>query len=830
MIGQSAQALPTNTFEAVRARVAAAISATHKIDNPESISGISTRVTEAISAKLSAALEGVGTQAITVTMEVCEEVDEFQDVPQLLKDIPNWVVWKDASKAPFIAGTNQHAKSTDSSTWRSFDEVKDIVTTSTSGIGFMIGGLAVEQRLVGFDLDGCLSPDRELTEWADAIIEQLDSYTEVTPSGTGVRIWVIGDLPSDEHFKNVLKLDTNKGFGDKVQIEVYSKDRYFTVTGDSFFKVPGEIKTRDLTAAYELCRETKKKYPPVATETTSTSGASGKSSVGIKQVGTVITTELAILMSGTIKTEKPFVMEDARGALLNKYPSQSEADAGLAYYLALEHGDNAELIASEFGKSPLGARDKWTKRKDYRDGTISFGIKSAAKATAEAEAAEAAKALRVKSTQSVYAMTPEEIDAELEKDFPVIPLIEQAGPTWDDDILYGLAGEIITRASEHCEAHPAGMYLDLLVSLGNIFGRSAYFNIGSSRHYTNEFMVRVGATSDSRKGTGRDVVDAILKLVDPDWFKQRVMSGFGSAEAIVHQMRDPFEQQIKNRGKTGPEFKTIIVPGVTDKRTCVREGELASIFQLASKGESRADIVLRDGWDGRALQNIVKGKSQDGISNSAQCSEPHLSISGDTTASELKRKMPDGSDQNGFGNRFLYCYVYRTKKCPLGGPEIDWSTEIVRLLQVVAFAKHQKYVPLTASANTLWKRMYLQLDEEKLPGMAGNMTARSAAHIRRLALILALIDLSDVVESKHLKAARRLWEYCEQSARFIFNGSTKEQDLIVDWVRKNGPTTLTKIREDLFKRNKRIEWIKSQIDALTGKRICRNGDVVTAVI
>ena len=41
--------------------------------------------------------------------------------------------------------------------------------------------------------------------------------------------------------------------------------------------------------------------------------------------------------------------------------------------------------------------------------------------------------------------------------------------------------------------------------------------MGQTRHYTNEFMARVGATADSRKGTGRDAIDDVLKFVDADW-------------------------------------------------------------------------------------------------------------------------------------------------------------------------------------------------------------------------------------------------------------------------------------------------------------------------
>jgi Bifunctional DNA primase/polymerase, N-terminal/Protein of unknown function (DUF3987) len=423
--------------------------------------------------------------------------------------------------------------------------------------------------------------------------------------------------------------------------------------------------------------------------------------------------------------------------------------------------------------------------------------------------------LAEENSGSRYAMTEAEYEAEMEKDYPVIPLTEQAGPTWDDSIMYGVCGDIIRKASAYCESHPAGMYLDLIVSIGNIIGRGPYFNITQTRHYTNEFMCRVGLTADSRKGTGRDVVDEILRAVDGPWHDSRIMGGFGSAEAIVNEMRDSREQKIMDK-KTMTGFRSVVAPGVDDKRLCIREGEMASVFQLAGKRESRADIVLRDGWDGKPLRNLVKGKSKDGLSNSAVCMEPHLTISGDTTKAELIRKMPDGSADNGFGNRFLFCYVYRTKLCPLGGPPIDWSSEFTRLHEAISWAREIRYVPLTKSAEKVWGRMYTELDNpgNKLQGLAGAMTARSAAHIRRLALIFSLLDEMDVVETRHLHAAKKLWDYCLESARFIFEGSTREQLLIKRFLEQNGPATVPQIRRAVFHDNRKAEWVRAQVNGL----------------
>jgi hypothetical protein len=430
-----------------------------------------------------------------------------------------------------------------------------------------------------------------------------------------------------------------------------------------------------------------------------------------------------------------------------------------------------------------------------------------------------------------YAITYEEFDAEMDKDYPVIPLKLKPGPPWDDSIMHGIAGDITRKAAEHCEAHPAGLYLDLLVSLGSLMGRRPYFTINATRHYTNEYFVRLGESAKDRKGTGRDVIDELLKLVDPDWYQTRVMSGFGSAEAIINELRDDSEQLVRDR-KAPDGFTCMQVPGVHDKRLMVREGELASIFQLAGKPESRADVVLRDGWDGKTLRNLVKGK-QDGLSNSNECREPHLSISADTTRNELIDKLPKGAEANGFGNRFLYCYSPRVKMCPGGGPPLDWSREVERLQAAIAFARKTDCVSVEKAAAKVWHRMYMKIETaelSRLPGLTASMCARASAHVRRLALILCLLDGKREVETVHLHAAKRIWDYCQDSARYIFSGLTADQSALLGWITKKGAVTFKQLREDLYQRRKKVTWIAAQVDALVkAEKITVNGEIINSV-
>jgi hypothetical protein len=492
-----------------------------------------------------------------------------------------------------------------------------------------------------------------------------------------------------------------------------------------------------------------------------------------------------------------------------------------ATVLAIHHDCDQEKVSQDFRASKL-YRSKWDRLEDQ---TITKAIATATKLKEERAQQQSQLPVDPDTSGPNHTLSDEDYESEMEKEFPVIPLRSAAGPTWDDDIMHGVAGDIVRKAAEYCEAHPAGMYLDLLASFGSIVGRGPYFNVSSTQHRANEFIVRVGDSSISRKGTGRDAVNEVLKLVDPNWYQNRVMSGFGSAEAIVNELRDESTQQVRDR-KGG--FKSILVPGVPDKRLMIREGELASIFQLAGKPESRADVVLRDGWDGHPLRNLVKGKS-DGLSNSNSCQFPHISISADTTRTELIAKLPDGAAENGFGNRFLYCYVRRVKMCPNGGPRIDWTNELIALRRAIEFARDLEYVGVQKSTWKVWNRMYPEIenDVQRMPGLAGAMCARAVAHVRRLALILCLLDSHDTIETKHLHAAKQIWDYCQDSTRFIFSGTTADQDRILRWLQKSGAVTIPQIRRGVFHDHRPAEWVRMQINGLIqGGKLFQQGDVI----
>ena len=111
-----------------------------------------------------------------------------------------------------------------------------------AGIGFVLTGIT---DMVGLDLDHCVDPGTgTLTAWAQTIVDTAASYTEISPSGTGIRILVYGRIADfTDH---------------KVGIEVYQGDspRFLTVTGNHVAGTPTEVTkaTPDLLALLETYR------------------------------------------------------------------------------------------------------------------------------------------------------------------------------------------------------------------------------------------------------------------------------------------------------------------------------------------------------------------------------------------------------------------------------------------------------------------------------------------------------------------------------------------------------------------------------------------------
>lgn len=302
------------------------------------------------------------------------------NVPATLKNLPRWVLF-DANKVP-LQVNGVYASSTSPNTWTTFENVAAALNRGIGvGLGFVVNG----DGITGIDLDGCRNPEtEEITEWAQRVIDYCNAYTEITPSGMGLRVWVRGTMPSAD---KVFNLDPKAGFGSKVKIEVYATERYFTVTANSYYGEDelGDVEAVDMVGLYKLHHEIRARYPAPRNESAESADA-GEPTKAMWH-GNIRCPKYDIFKRGEIVNQShPFRIDNGIGWL--EYPSQSEADLAFCTVLALMHDGDADKVWDEYVESPL-VREKWLNRKDdFLRLTVAKAIESAKKVKAQNAATE----------------------------------------------------------------------------------------------------------------------------------------------------------------------------------------------------------------------------------------------------------------------------------------------------------------------------------------------------------------------------------------------------------------------------------------------------------
>jgi hypothetical protein len=211
---------------------------------------------------------------------------------------------------------------------------------------------------------------------------------------------------------------------------------------------------------------------------------------------------------------------------------------------------------------------------------------------------------------------------------------------------------------------------------------------------------------------------------------------------------------------------------------------------MAREGNTLSPRV-REAWDSGNLQTLPKH-------NAERATGAHISIIGHITDIELQRHLTETEAGNGFANRFIWICCRRSKELPHGGGDVDLEPLVDRLQKAIAFANGCK-APMRRDeeADATWCQVYGPLSAGK-PGMLGAVISRAEAQVLRLSVIYALLDCSPVVHKVHLLAALALWDYAEDSARYIFGDRLGDPiaDTILDALRGAGADGLD--REDIY--------------------------------
>jgi hypothetical protein len=226
-------------------------------------------------------------------------------------------------------------------------------------------------------------------------------------------------------------------------------------------------------------------------------------------------------------------------------------------------------------------------------------------------------------------------------------------PMLAKEAFHGPVGEIVRTVAPHTESDPALLLVGGLAYFGNVLGRGPHTVVEGTSHSPNFDVLFVGETSKSRKGTGDGRLRQIFKIAAPAWCGYRIKSGLSSGEGLINEVRDPVIKMVKGEEK-------IVDEGVDDKRLLIVQSEFGGALNAMKREGSLLSAVLRDAWDGRDLATLVK-------QSPLRATNPHISVIGHVTKSELVYLLDQVSMANGLANRFMFCCVKRSKLLPFGG-------------------------------------------------------------------------------------------------------------------------------------------------------------------
>jgi putative DNA primase/helicase len=275
--------------------------------------------------------------------------DPYPNFPDEFKQKNIWCLWKrefkdgEWKKIPY-RNLGQRARSNDSSTWVSYGIAVSNFRYKPEEIDGI--GVFVSDGITFIDFDDCRNADTgEIEPWATEVLADLNSYTEVSPSGTGLHVYVRGAVETASKINGC---------------EVYGKDRFFTVTGKHVDGTPLEINEYPRLAGFRD-RVAGNKLRPYPLQKAGT--ARGKS----KKANDLIVyapADLDTLLRG-----------DWEGG---RYYSQSEADLAAWNLLLRRYDGHVEKAEEVFRASGL-MRDKWDEyrgAKTYGEKTIALAVKS----------------------------------------------------------------------------------------------------------------------------------------------------------------------------------------------------------------------------------------------------------------------------------------------------------------------------------------------------------------------------------------------------------------------------------------------------------------------
>lgn len=273
-----------------------------------------------------------------------------QNIPKSLRDSALWCNWKyikrdgadKPTKIPFCPMTGEPARSNAPETFGRFEQAAFALDMGGyDGIGIGIFG-----DICAIDIDNCISPEGDFSDMASEIINEMNSYWEISPSGRGVRI--LFQAPGLTYDKERYYINRQK-----LGLEVYvagATNKFVTITGNTLGDVGINARTEQLQAV--LDRFMRREVPQ-----------NGKRCAAAPKIKLCFNDALLVKKASKAKNGKLFakLMKGDYSDYLNtktNEPDQSAGDIALCNMLAFWTSADAEQMDRIFRSSGL-MRPKW---------------------------------------------------------------------------------------------------------------------------------------------------------------------------------------------------------------------------------------------------------------------------------------------------------------------------------------------------------------------------------------------------------------------------------------------------------------------------------------
>lgn len=679
-----------------------------------------------------------------------------------IRDLHQWVCWRSEerngklTKIPYSPTTGARARSDNFETWGTLIEAREAARQRDyDGIGFVF---TASDPFCGVDLDGCLdSATGEVEPWAREIVEELDSYTEISPSGSGLHVILRARLP--------------EGGNRKGRVEMYGQGRFFTMTGRRLSGTSHLIEERqDQVEALHagLFRPNdQNSSAPVATAVSQ--NELDDAEILRRAMSSRSGERFAALWTG-----------DRSG-----YASDSEADLALCSMLAFWTGPDEDRIASLVARSGL-AREKWN-RQDYRRRTVARALNGATEFYAygpderPSPNGHSHNAEHAVMEHLASSPPPEAVE------FPV-------------DVLPSSCRTLIEEATAALGCAPELVALPMLATLSSAIGTTRIIEVkGGWREWASLFVAVVASPGAMKTPAA--------KVAKKPAFERQRQFGKSYAEEKEDWKREVREWEVEKRdaqkaGEPAPEQ-----PEAPTMGRCVASDTTVEALVSILEDNPRGLLVHRDelaGWV-RSMDQYKGGKGSDRqhwlnlwstdevivdrksrMGEPVILSRPFVSLFGGIQPAMLGELGAGVED--GLMDRFLFAYPAQ-RHIRFTEDEISTETEerytaLYDALADLTLATDEhgdpnpKPLKLSSEARKLFAKTVDALGAEILqPGFPVRLEgvwAKMRGYLARLSLVLAVgrhVESSvrkEQVEVEDVEAAAKLLHYFKAHARRVY--------------------------------------------------------------